>query len=141
MIYDPPMEIVDNLLPQVPFNQRPNAYKVAIILICIGVGLCLIFSILLSINLYITLFTLIFIPLFIIIGILGICSVILLSIPKKIGWHVAVITGVLGLSGLGLGTLIAIFTLVALLWPSVRYYFHTGYYPPYPYFMPPFYTL
>jgi hypothetical protein len=31
---------------------------------------------------------------------------------------------------LGIGTLIAIFTIFALMWPSTRYYFHTGQYPP-----------
>jgi len=37
----PPMYEVDRSLPNVPFKLRPRAYKIAIVLIIIGVILCL----------------------------------------------------------------------------------------------------
>jgi len=128
----PPMYEVDRSLPNVPFKLRPRAYKIAIVLIIIGVILCLGAALFLfSFTLYFFISYLFFV-LFIIIGMLGIISIILLLIPKKIGWYIAFITGIIALSGLGIGTIIGSLVINALLWPSIRYYFHTGHYPPLP---------
>lgn len=126
----PPMDVVDQRLPQVSVSRRPLALKFAIVLLIIGITLCIVFLILrLNYWRYSPIFS-IFLSLFSIITILGIISIIFLLIPKKVGWYFAFITAVIALSGLGIGTLIAIFTIFALMWPSTRYYFHTGQYPP-----------
>lgn len=125
-----PMHEVDNLLPTVPFKQRPLALKFAIALLFIGVMLCLGFVFLTFRSMGYSPLLWIFNPLFITISILGIISIIFLFIPKKLGWYFGMVTAVLALPGLGIGTLIGICTIFALMWPSNRYYFHTGQYPP-----------
>ena len=121
---------VDRSLPSVRFMQRPRALKIAIVLLIIGVTLCSMVMVFLAPRWTFYLIVTIIAFYFISIIILGTISIILLMIPKKAGWYFAFITGVLALGGFGLGTLIGIFTLFALIWPSVRYYFHTGQYPP-----------
>lgn len=120
---------VDRLLPSVPFSKRPRAYKFTIALIFLGVGLSLGFVVLALRLGAVALIITIIIGLFILIGFLGIVSIILLLIPKKIGWHFAMVTAILALLGLGLGTIIGLFTIITLLWPSTRYYFRTGEFP------------
>jgi hypothetical protein len=126
----PPMSVVDNQLPLVPFKNRPRAMKIAIALLVTGVIFC-IFGSLLTLpgagyNFLVQTAFIYFMSL----TVLGIISITLLLIPRKIGWHLAFITGIAALPGFGIGTLIAIFLIITLLWPSIRYYFHTGQYPP-----------
>ncbi len=127
----PPMHEVDQRLPTVPFKQRPLALKLTIGLLIVGIGLCLGFITLRYHYLQYGGIITIIMGLFAIISIFGIISIIFLIVPKKVGWYFAMITASLALTGLGIGTLIAIFTIFALMWPSNRYYFHTGEYPPY----------
>ena len=124
------MHEVDSLLPTVPFKQRPLALKFAIALLFIGVILCLGFVFLTFRSMEYSPILWIFNPLFITISILGIISIIFLFIPKKVGWYFGMITAFLALPGLIIGTFFGIFTIFALMWPSNRYYFHTGQYPP-----------
>jgi hypothetical protein len=128
--YDkPPAEVVDRLLPMVQFSKRPLAYKIVIGFLFLGVGLCLGFVVFfVRIGASSVAISLI-LGLFILIGFLGIISIILLFIPKRIGWHLALTTAILALLGLGIGTLIGIFTIVGLMWPTTRYYFRTGEFP------------
>jgi hypothetical protein len=125
----PPMDEVDRLLPTVRFMQRPRAYKFAIGFLITGITFIIIYLYLDFSSLISSLFPTIIIPLFLIIVILGFLSIIFLIIPKKIGWYFAFITSVMGLAGLPFGTPVAMLAIVALLWPSTRYYFHTGQYP------------
>jgi hypothetical protein len=141
--YELPSETVNELLPKVPFTYRPSSYKTAIGLIIAGVVLCVIASIFwINIGIY-SVFPLVIITLFMTIVILGIISVILLLIPKRLGWYLGVLTAVFGLVGFGIGTLIAIFALVALFSYPTRFYFKTGQVMPtmpmmpYPYYPPP----
>ncbi len=142
-----PGYVVDKLMPQVPFYYRPLALKIAIGLIIAGTVLCLGFVMLLSIGPFYSTLQLLIFSFFLIIGVLGIISIILLMIPKRIGWYIAIVTAILGLFGLGPGTLISIFALIALNWPSTLYFFRTGqpmlqqmfpYSYPYPYSYPPY---
>jgi len=141
--YELPSDMVNKVLPTVPFSYRPLPYKIAIGLLIAGVVLCLLFSFVVFSTTMFYFFTFIFVTLFMTIAILGIISIVLLLIPRRIGWYMGLITAFFGLIGLGLGTLIAIFTVVALLWPSTRLYFKTGQVwqtipmMPYPYPPPP----
>lgn len=144
-MYELPSEVVNKILPTVPFSYRPLPYKIAIGLLIAGITLCLLFVLVtLPIGFY-SLFSLIFNTIFITVAVLGIISVILLIIPIRFGWYLGLITAFLGLSGLGIGTLISIFTIISLLWPTTRFYFKTGQVPPpmmmmpYPYPPPPDY--
>jgi hypothetical protein len=126
----PPMGLVDQQLPGVPFKLRPMAMKIAIGILIIGVVFCIFGSLItLTGARYNFLIQTVFIY-FVSLTILGIISITLLIIPKKLGWYLAFITGIAALPGFGIGTLIAIFLIISLFWPSIRYYFHTGQYPP-----------
>ncbi len=130
-ITGPSMNEVDRLLPTVQLRNRPLALKIAIVFLIIGVVICLGFLMFVFNSSdwnWSPIATIIFI-LMLLISILGIISMVLLRIPKKIGWYFAMITTIIALP-LFPGTFIAIFTLFALMRPSVRYYFHTGQYPP-----------
>jgi MFS family permease len=128
--HGPPMHVLDQQLNKVPFKFRPRAYKIALCLLIIGVVICLGWvGLMLTSTYYFGIISIIFI-LFLAIGSLGIVSIILLLIPKKIGWYFAFITSCLALAGLGIGTIIGMYLMVCLMWPSVRYYFHSGQYPP-----------
>jgi hypothetical protein len=143
--YELPSDKIDELLPTVPFTYRPAAYKAAIGLIIAGIVLCLLMSIFMIYYGIYSIFSYIILTLFLTIIILGIISIILLLIPKRIGWYIALLTAIFGLIGFGIGTLIAIFAIVALFWPSTRFYFKTGQVwqtmpmMPYPYPPPPGY--
>jgi hypothetical protein len=125
-----PMGMVDAQLPLVRFKSRPRSLKIAIGMLILGVVFCIFGALLImpgtGYNFLIQTAFIYFISL----AVLGIISIIFLIIPKKIGWYLAFITGIAALPGFGIGTLIAIFLIIALLWPSIRYYFHTGQYPP-----------
>ena len=123
--YELPSDVVNKILPTVPFAYRPLPYKIAIGLIIAGVILCLIFTTI-SFSIGFFLFSILIVTIFITIAILGIISIILLLIPKRIGWYLGLLTAFFGLIGFGIGTLMAIFTIVALFWPSTRFYFKTG---------------
>ena len=128
-----PTEQVDKLMPTVPLFYRPMALKAAIWLIIAGSVLCWIFVVIsLIISIY-SIFGLIVFGIFLTVGIFGIISVILLMIPKRIGWYLGLVTASLGILGIGPGTIIAIFAIVALVWPSTQYFFRTG--QPMPMFM------
>ena len=125
----PPMAEVDRLLPTVPFMKRPRAYKAAIWFLTSGIIIVLIFLFFTLRFFYFTPLFQITLSLFIIIALLGFLSIFFLIIPKKIGWYFALITSILGLAGLPFGTPLAMLAIVSLMWPSTRYYFHTGQYP------------
>ena len=124
-----PSYMADQMLPMVPFTMRPKALLSAMIFLALGGGLSLIFGIILLFDSY-WLISLLLGLLFTAIGIMAIISIILLVIPKRIGWYIAMVTSCLGLLGLGPGTLVAIGAIISLLWPSTRFYFNTGMYPP-----------
>jgi hypothetical protein len=124
------MDEVDSRLPSVAFRHRPLALKFTITLLIIGVAMCLGFIIFFYPSDGAGFLMFLFVYLFLIISVLGTLSIIFLLIPKKVGWYFAMVTAFLALPGLGIGTLIGIFTIFALMWPSNRYYFHTGLYPP-----------
>jgi hypothetical protein len=112
-------------------------------LLIAGVVLCLIFCIFIIPFGFYSVITFVMATLFITIAILGIISIILLLIPRRLGWYMAVITAIFGLVGFGIGSLIAIFAIISLFWPSTRFYFKTGQVlppmpmMPYPYYPPP----
>jgi len=121
-----PANIVDEMMPRVPFYYRPMALKLAIVLIILGVIFCMGFVGLILPGFFYSIIILILVILFFSIGLLGIISIILLMIPKRIGWYLALITACIGIIGLGPGTIISIFTIIALFWPSTQYFFRTG---------------
>ena len=127
MMQKVPGYVADQMMPQVPFTQRPKALFAAMVFLALGGGLSLIFGIFLVIDAWFIIFF--FGILFIAIGVMAIISIILLVIPKRIGWYVAMVTSCLGLIGFGIGTLVAIGAIVSLLWPSTRFYFNTGMHP------------
>ncbi|WP_455391737.1 hypothetical protein [[Eubacterium] cellulosolvens] len=146
-VYGPklPAYVADKLMPTIPFYYRPLALKAAIALIIAGVVLCLGFVLLILPSVAYSSFSIMFVSLFLIIGILGVISIVLLMIPKRVGWYFGMVTAIMGLLGLGPGTLISIFVIIALLWPSTLYYFRTGqplpaplFQYPYPEYPPPY---
>jgi hypothetical protein len=121
-----PTAVVDKLMPTVPFYYRPLALKVAIVLIIVGLVFCWGFAFLMLPGFYISIFLAIIGTYFLTVGILGIISIVLLMFPKRAGWYLALITACMGLAGLGPGTIISIFVIVALFMPTTLYFFKTG---------------
>jgi len=122
-----PGHVADDLMRRVPFSKRPKALQTTVVMLILGGGMSLIFGLILIID---NPFSFIIGIAFVAIGVLAVISVILLSIPKRIGWHLAVVTSFLGLLGIGPGTLIAICAIIGLLWKSTKFYFDTGMWPP-----------
>ncbi len=148
-IMGPPMEVVDSLLPRLRFSERPDAYKLIIIsmlfLFIIGLGFNTYSLANWTTDYYLRL---IFITLVLLIIMFCVASILLLLIPKKVGWYFAFITTLLVMPIFSLLILIGqfiipliptiiwlviglgvdVFIIITLMWPSVRFYFHTGRY-------------
>ena len=142
-----PMEIVDKKMPKLPFKNRPWAYKSTFILVLIMTILTITWNvyalIFWDIPYYARLFML---TLVLMINMYGFVSILLLWIPKKVGWYFSLITCIMIFPIFSFLTLASSFEysmwkVIYLIWaiiicailiiitlniPSNRFYFHTG---------------
>jgi hypothetical protein len=142
-----PMEIVDKKMSKVPFNNRPWAYKFTFIFVLILTILTTTWNIYAlafwNTWYYVKLFML---TLVLMINMYGFVSILLLWIPKKVGWYFSLTTCIMIFPIFAFLTLassfeyslrpvtylilaifiIAILVIITLNISSNRFYFHTG---------------
>jgi hypothetical protein len=151
IVHGKPMEMVDKLLPTVPFRFRPIALMSTLGLLVALIVLCSSFIVVMITQIHTNdVSFLLFNVQFLMIAMFGFSTLILLAIPKKVGWYFALATGIIALpfyslaiiiTGFGIqliaaliisiaSMIIAILIIISIFIPSTRFYFHTGQFPP-----------
>lgn len=147
IVIGPSMDIVDKKMSNISFDRRPGEYKFMFILVLVLTVLTTSWNVFAltfwTINYYAKLFML---TLVLMINMYGFVSIMLLWIPKKIGWYFSLTTCIMILPIFGFLTLFSFFDysinpviyiilaifvctillLITLHLPSNRFYFHTG---------------
>lgn len=147
IIIGPPMDIVDNKMPKLPFNNRPLAYQLTFFLVLVMTFLTITW------NIYAMVFwntwyygKLFMLTLVLMINMFGFTAILLLWIPKKVGWYFSLTTCIMVFPIFVFLTLASSFesslnpviylilvifictilVLITLNIPTNRFYFHTG---------------